>query len=187
VKTKTITWIGILSLGFGAGVLVVPHREWSYSGPGTMRDDGILSYPRYRLELPRVGVVESLQRFTFTGVPSQEMSVQLYLPGFTMEDIEQLRRVHLRITTRLFEEATAASPRRLLCSATGTPDGMAMDSRWVVTGSYDSAALWHSHCLRVPMSDRRQYTLILEIVDSNLSGIVKVLVPALQGGGFELP
>jgi hypothetical protein len=37
------------------------------------------------------------------------------------------------------------------------------------------------------MSDRRQYTLILEIVDSNLSGIVKVLVPALQGGGFELP
>ena len=61
------------------------------------------------------------------------------------------------------------------------------ESRWVVTGSYDSAALWHSRCLRVPMSARRQYTLILEMGDSDPSGLVKALTPTLEGGGFELP
>ena len=187
MKIKTIAFIGILSLGVGVGVLLVPHRVWSYSGPGTMLDGGILSYPRYRLELPRVEVNQSLQRFTFTGVPSEEMSVQLYLPGYTMDDIEKLRRVHLRITTRLFEVATAVAPERLVCSATGTPDSAAMDSRWVVTGSHDSAALWHCRCLRVPMSGRRQYTFTLEMVGSDPSGLVKALVPTLEGGGFELP
>jgi len=155
-----------------------------------MRDNGVLSYPRYKLELPSVAVGEQLRSFTFTGVPSEAMSLMLDVPGSSVGNFEELQRlqaVHAQITAQLFEEATALTPRRLVCSAEGSPDGAATESRWVVTGSSRSAALWHSRCLRVPISAERRYTLMLEIAGADSSGLVKVLVPTLEGGGFELP
>jgi hypothetical protein len=187
MKPKKIAFAGVLILCLVAGVFFVPHQIWSYSGPGTMRDDGVLSYPRYKLELPSVAVGEQLRSFTFTDVPSEAMSLKLYIPGSSVSNVEELQAVHLQITAQLFEEATALTPRRLVCSAEGSPDGAAMESRWVVTGSSRSAALWHSRCLRVPISAERRYTLMLEIAGTDSSGLVKVLVPTLEGGGFELP
>jgi hypothetical protein len=186
LKTKTIALVGLLGLAALAGAFCVPHRVWSYSGPGTMRDGGILSYPRYRLDLPTVAVRQSFQSFTFSGVPSEEMSVMLYVPGGVMDDIDKVEGMPLQITVRLFEEATASTPRRLLCTAIGKPR-VPIESEWVVTGSYNSLALYHCRCLRVPMSAGRRYTLDLEIAGSDPSGLLKAVVPALEGGGFELP
>jgi hypothetical protein len=33
-------------------VPLVPFRTWTYSCPGTIRDGGILSYPRFAIQLP---------------------------------------------------------------------------------------------------------------------------------------
>lgn len=178
MKLKRIAPIGVSILALTVGVLFIPHPVSSYKGPGTMRDYGLLSYPRY----------DKNRNFTFAGVPSEEMSLQLYIVGATIDRLETpLAKLSTQITAQLFEEATPTTPRRVLCSATGSPAGASMDSRWVMTGNYTFAALWHARCLRMPMAKERRYTLTLDIVPADSSSLAKVLVPTLQGGGYELP
>ena len=187
MKLKRIVPIGVVILVITVVVLFVPRPVWSYRGPGTMRDNGVLSYPRYVLKLPSISVDDKHGSFTFAGVPSEEMSLQLYIVGATLDKLETpLAKLHTQITAHLFEEATPSTPRHILCSATGSPAGASMDSRWVVTGNYAFAALWHARCLRVPMSKERRYTLTLDIA-ADSSPLAKVLVPTLEGGGNELP
>ena len=153
-----------------------------------MRDRGLLSYPRYELRLPSISVDDKYRSFTFTGVPSEEMSLQLYIVDATLDKLETpLAKLHTQITAQLFEEATHLTPRRALCSATGSPAGASMESRWVVTGNHTFAALWHARCLRVPLSKKGRYTLTLDIAAVDSSSLAKVLVPTLEGGGYELP
>jgi hypothetical protein len=188
VKLKRIAPIGVSILALTVGVLFIPHPVSSYKGPGTMRDYGLLSYPRYELKLPSISVDDKNRNFTFAGVPSEEMSLQLYIVGATIDRLETpLAKLSTQITAQLFEEATPTTPRRVLCSATGSPAGASMDSRWVMTGNYTFAALWHARCLRMPMAKERRYTLTLDIVPADSSSLAKVLVPTLQGGGYELP
>jgi hypothetical protein len=188
VTLKRIAPIGVVILALTVVVLFVPHPVWSYRGPGTMRDYGLLSYPRYELKLPSISVDDKHRSFTFAGVPSEEMSLQLHIVGATIDNLETpLAKLHTQITAQLFEEATPLTPRRILCSATGSPAGASMDSRWVVTGNYSFAALWHARCLRVPMSTERRYTLTLDLAAADSSSLAKVLVPTLEGGGYELP
>jgi hypothetical protein len=190
VTLKKIAPIGVVILALTVLVLVVPHPVWSYRGPGTMRDYGLLSHPRYQLKLPSISVDDKHRSFAFAGVPSEEMSLQLYIVGSTIDNgrtFETLKTLHTQITAQLFEEATSLTPRRALCSATGSPAGVSMASRWVVTGNDTFAALWHAHCLRVPMSKERRYTLTVEIAADDSSSLAKVLVPTLEGGGYELP
>ena len=153
-----------------------------------MRDYGLLSHPRYELKLPGISVDDESRSFTFAGVPSEEMSLQLNVVGATVDKLETpLAKLHTQITAQLFEEATPLTPRRMLCSATGSPAGASMESRWVVTGNYTFAAFWHPRCLRVPMSKERRYTLTLDIAAADPSSLAKVLVPTFEGGGYELP
>jgi hypothetical protein len=187
VKLKRIAPIGVVILALTVVVLFVPHPVWSYRGPGTMRDYGLLSYPRYELKLPSISVDDKHRSFSFTGVPSEEMSLQLYVVGATIETLTPLTKLRTQITAQLFEEATPLMPRRVLCSATGSPSEGPRDSRWVVTGSYMHAAFWHAQCLRVPMSKERRSTLTLDIAGADSSSRAKVLVPTLEGGGYELP
>ena len=168
--------------------LCVPHNVWSYEGPGKLRDNGLLSYPRFQLELPRVELGPGQQRsVTFTGVPSGEMSVMLYVTGSSLEDFDTLKALQVQITARLFEEATAATPRRVVCEATGVPSGTFPESQWVVTANRYQAALWHCRCLRISVSSERRYTLDLVITPTGPLFPPKVIVPTLEGGGVELP
>ena len=188
MKLKTIALIGAVILAaITVVVQFVPHPVWSYRGPGTMRDYGVLGYPRYELKLPSMSVDDKYRSFSFTGVPSEEMSLQLYIVGATIETLAPLEKWQAQITAQLVEEATPVIPRRVLCSATGSPSVGQRDGRWVVTGSNIHAALWHARCLRVRMSNDRRYTLTLEIAGADSSSPAKVLVPTLQGGGIELP
>jgi hypothetical protein len=188
VKPKTIALIGaVILVALTFVVQVVPHPVWSYRGPGTMRDHGVLGYPRYELKLPSMSVDDKYRSFSFTGVPSEDMSLQLYVVGATIETLAPLEKWRTQITAQLFEEATPLVPRRVLCSATGSPSEGQKDGRWVVTGSYIHAAFWHAECLRVPMSKERRYTLTLEIAGADSSSRARVLVPTLRGGGIELP
>jgi hypothetical protein len=188
VKPKAIASIGVVVLtALTVVVLFVPHSVWSYRGPGTMRDYGVLGYPRYELKLPSMSVGDKYRSFSFTGVPSEEMSLELYVVGTTIERLTPLTKWHAQITAQLFEEATPLMPRRVLCSATGSPSEGQRDGRWVVTGSSIHAALWHAECLRIPMSKERRYTLTLEIAGADSSSLARVLVPTFEGGGYELP
>jgi hypothetical protein len=153
-----------------------------------MRDYGLLSYPRYELKLPGISTEDKYTSFSFAGVPSEEMTLELYIVDATLDKLDKpLAALDTQITAHLFDEATPLVPRRVLCSATGSPSTASRDSRWVATGNYEFVALWHSRCLRVPMSKDRRYTLTLEIADSGLSSLAKILVPVLKGGGSELP
>jgi hypothetical protein len=116
------------------------------------------------------------------------MDLRLDVPGATIDKLDTpLAKLRMQISATVFEEATPLTPRRVLCAATGSPAGVSMDSRWVVTGSVESASLWHAHCLRVPMRKGRRYTLTLDIMEDESSSLVKSLVPILEGGGYELP
>jgi hypothetical protein len=190
VTLKRIARTGVVILAALTGiVLFVPRPVWSYKGPGTMRDYGVLSHPRYQLKLPRMSAEQTYRSFSFAGVPSEEMTLELYIADATLDKLERpLQALDTQITAQLFEEATPFAPRRVLCSATGSPSAVSSDARWVVWTDYNTfVALWHSRCLRVPMSKDRRYTLTLEIADSGLSSLAKILVPTLEGGGYELP
>lgn len=51
-----------------------------------MLDSGVLSYPRYKLELPSISVTDKHRSFAFGGLPSEEMSLQLYIAGLTVDN-----------------------------------------------------------------------------------------------------
>jgi len=187
-KRKTVALACALVVVGTVAVLVVPYRAWSYKGPGQLRDNGVLSYPRFQLELPTIPLGGKVhRRVTFTGIPSEDMSLMLYVVGSSFDDEKTLHAAQVQITAQLIEEATPATPRRVICTAAGTPSGKYPESQWVVTTSADHAAFWHCQCLRVPMSRERRYTLDLEISPTGSSLPPKVLVPTLEGGGVELP
>ena len=76
-----------------------------------MRDNGVLSYPRYQLRLPNITVgKEKFRSFTFVGIPSQEMSLVLYLEGISInsrDDADRLRTLDTQIRAQVVEEASA--------------------------------------------------------------------------------
>jgi hypothetical protein len=181
----------VLTCALLVGAIVVafllPYRAWLYEGPGNLRDSGFLSYPRYQLEFPQIARDDSRHTYTFTGVPSEEMTLMLYVVGSSLDDFDALEKAPVQITAQLFEDATGTTPRRTVCEATGSPAGREKGARWIVTrGPYD-AAFWHPRCLRMPLSSQRAYTLHLEITSTDPSSLRKALVPTLEGGGIELP
>jgi hypothetical protein len=142
----------------------------------------------FQLELPRIVLGRQPRRsFTFTGVPSEEMSLMLYVEGSSLDDFDALKTVQMEITARLFEEATTPqTSRRALCEAKGSPSGKYPEFQWVVTASAYHAAFWHCQCLRMPLSKLRRYTLDLEITPTGPALPTKTLVPTLEGGGIQL-
>jgi hypothetical protein len=166
--------LGIVACWYG-----LSYHPRAFHGTGAIRDSGVFSYPRYHINLTQVPLSQgSEHRFTFTGVPPEEMWLQFDVVGKTSRDADVLAGLTTQISARLSDDQG-----NVLCSASGTPSTRA----WILTYSNDYAGLYNLSCTNLPMNRRRSYTLEVKVEDADARSPNTFLRPTLLGGGIELP
>jgi hypothetical protein len=126
--------------------------------------------------------------FHFRGMPKEEMSLQLYAEGKSLDNEAELTHLGTTIEARLIDQNG-----HMVCEAVGSPlvgRGKIDDDNpkgWVTMLSFDEAAYWNGHCLRLPLKPSDSYTLTIRIgdIDSNTPKVN--LIPTLEGGQLDLP
>jgi hypothetical protein len=146
-------------------------------------DKGFFSYPRYVLKFPEVSLNESGERgFHFQGLPSEEVTLLLYVNGSSGSREERSRLTNLPVA---IEAVLTDSHAKQVCKATGRPADSNEDGIWVLMSGAD-AAYWHWQCNRAPIRSSESYVLLIRIVCAAHQDQV-VVTPILRGGGLELP
>jgi len=173
-----------MAIAFAGGVWwLFSYSPSEFRGAAPMRDTGVFSYPRYHATLGDVPLAEAGD-FTlkFSGLPSEQMVLQLYVVGGSDVNGDLLR----SLTTKLSAEIVD-SQGKVLCSATGTPSNSDPTARWVLMSSGFDAAYWHDRCREVSFARHTDYTLHLSIGDVEPRSPKVLLRATLEGGGNELP
>ena len=147
-----------------------------------MTDRGLLSYYRYKAPLGTFPFnKEGTYAFKFSGLPNETMVLQLYVPGYSSknrQDIEALR-------TAIGVDITDGSGV-VICTAKGFPAGSDVD-RWTLYSSPFDAAFWHEACRDRPFKRRSTYTIRVTVHDPDPRTPTVNLTAVLEGGGIELP
>jgi hypothetical protein len=173
--------IALLCVAFVV-VALACYRVSEYKGDGKIRDTGILSYPRYHIELPPFDFATTgAHVYRIVGAPDVPLNLQFYLAGRTIRDAETFE----NSTTRMMARIVAADGREI-CSVEGTPAASADSERWVLMSSAIESAYWHSGCLDFELS-KQSYRLEVAVLSVDPQTPRVALHPRLEGGGNELP
>ena len=107
-----------IAIAFAVGVwLLLSYQPTDFRGAEPMRDTGVFSYPRYHATLGDVPLVEAGNyTFNFSGLPSENMTLHLYVVGGPDKNIDLLRELTTELGAYIVD-----SQDKLICSATGTP------------------------------------------------------------------
>jgi hypothetical protein len=159
------------------------YRVARFHGAGIISDAGFWSYPRYHVEFDTIPASRNeTYQFSFAGLPAEDMSLILYLPGKTESDRPSIVKLQSEIVAKLADDQS-----HVLCNVSGHISDGLTDSSWILTSSTNSAALYQRACTDIPMHTNRTYTLTLSVVGADLSSTTVSLKPYLSGGGNELP
>lgn len=161
-----------------------PWNAWRYRGDGRFSDRGFFAYPRYVVTLVDIPLSESGERrFHLHGLPTEEMTLLLYVKGSSgsMEERPRLTRVPVTIEAELTD-----SRGRGVCHASGRPKDSNEDGIWVLTSAAE-AAYWHWQCNHVQLHSNETYNLVIRVVSTGQAVEKVVVTPTFQGGGLELP
>jgi hypothetical protein len=165
---------------------LIAWSPWStlrFKGEGSLSDNGFFSYPRFVLRFPEMSLNESGERgFHFQGLPSEEMTLLLYVNGSSGSGEERSRLTKLPVS---IEAVITDSHAKQVCKAAGRPADSNEDGIWVLMSGAD-AAYWHWQCNHVPIRSSESYDLLIRVVSAAHQGQV-VVTPILRGGGLELP
>jgi len=166
-----------------ASYWLVSYHPTEFRGAGAMRDTGFFSYPRYHAPLGEVPLAaEGSYSFRFSGVPSETMWLQLYVPGYSFKDRDDLERVSTQISVRI-----ADSAGNVVCQGSGQPSARDPNDRWVLMSSHFEAAFWHNGCNKREFKRGREYSLDVSVKNVDPKSPKVVLKAMLEGGGNELP
>jgi hypothetical protein len=120
--------------------------------------------------------------FHFHGMPNEELSLQLYIEGKSLDNESEL--THLETT---IEALMADENGQIICDASGSPlagSGKIDDSNpkgWVTMLGGD-AAYWNGNCLRMSLKPSHSYSLTIRIRDIDPATPKVNLIPTLEGG-----
>ena len=175
--------------GIAAGIALGAVAWWfcsydpgEFRGAAPMRDTGLFSYYRYHAPLGEVPLgVAGLYILKFSGLPSERMGLQLFIPGGTTSDRDLLESLTTKISVEI-----ADARGTVVCSATGIPSAKDRPAKWVLMSSDSDAAFWHEQCLNVEFARHTHYTLRVAISDVDPRSPQVSLKPILEGGGIEL-
>ena len=137
--------------------------------------------------------------FHLRGMPSEEMSLQLYAEGKTGDNRSELTNLNTQLEALLVDQNG-----RVVCQAGGIvprenepcddckiPTDKEIEARfqkeWVLMSGPDETAYWHANCLRVQLKPSDSYTLTLRIHDVDPKTPRINLIPTLEGGQLDLP
>ncbi len=158
------------------------YRPLDFRGAGPMIDTGFWSYPRYHAPLGVMPLAEpGSYVFTFGALPSETMSLQLWVEPFEPPDRTRFETLTTRLDVKIVESTGA-----VVCEAAGAPvDGRS--GGWVLMSSYKDAAFWHLACLDRKFKRRRTYELHVQVSAPDPKTPRVLLHARLEGGGTELP
>jgi len=161
-----------------------PWNAWRYRGDGKFSDRGFFAYPRYVVTFADMSLSASGEsRFHLRGIPTEEMTLLLYVKGSSGSTEERLRLTKVPVT---IEAVLTDSRGRDVCHASGRPEDSNQDGIWVLMSGGD-AGYWHWQCNHVQLHSNEAYNLVLRVLSTGQTVEKVVVTPTLEGGGLELP
>jgi hypothetical protein len=147
-----------------------------------MSDTGFWSYPRYHAPVGAFPLAEpGSYVFQFAGLPSETMSLQLYIEPFEPPDRRRFEKLPTRLEVKIVE-----STGTVVCEAGGSPRG-GRPGEWGMMSSATAGAFWHTACLDRKFRRGRTYALHVQVSTPDPDAPRVLLHAKLEGGGTELP
>lgn len=157
---------------------------WRYRGDAKLSDGGFFAYPRYVLTFPDMPLYEVGEyRFRFQGLPSEEMTLMLYVKNSSGSEQERPRLTHLPTS---IDAVLTDSRGQDVCRASGRPKDSNEDGIWVLRSGAE-AAYWHWQCTHTVIHSQESYNLVIRVTSADQTPEKVVVTPRLEGGGLELP
>jgi len=156
-----------------------------FKGGLDIRDDGLISYPRYHARLGYVSLSQPGEyQFTVGGLPPESLDLT-----FPIENASGANRSQLEVLSTTLDVTVMDSSGKQLCSAIGALGDAAKGGRdsWVLASSDEWASFWHPNCLRLPIKRSQMYSVRVRVMTADPASLFQKLVPTLEGGGNELP
>ena len=176
----------LIAFSFFIGLAIwwsLSYRITEYRGDGKITDAGAWNYPRYHIELGQIPLFDSgIHEFNLTGLPSEQMTLELVIAGKTGKDRAELTGLKTKIEASLVD-----NEGRTACKAFGIPSDGIQENAWILTSSSTFAAFYNHACVDVDTRRTRSYTLTVRLTEVDSSSPRAYLVPILSGGGNELP
>jgi hypothetical protein len=181
-RLRAVVWLpALVTLALIAWWLSSYHPS-EYRGAGTLRDSGLLSHYRYRAPVGSFPFnEEGTYTFNFSGLPSERMDLELYVPGYSAKNGHDIEALRTLISAAIIDQSGVT-----ICAASGAPAGSAAD-RWTLSASPFDAAFWHEACSGRQFKRSTNYTLRLKIHDPDPRTPAVHLTAVLEGGGIDLP
>jgi hypothetical protein len=167
-----------------AGLWTFSYHTSAFKGGLRIRDSGYFSYPRYHAELGQFPLWESGEhQYTVQGFPPGPLDLALGVVDATYDD-----RTELRSLSTSVEVSIVDSSGKQLCAGNGRLDAEDREQdTWVLSSSASSAWFWHNHCLQLPISTSKAYTVRIKLSEVDAHSPHKMILAVLKGGGIELP
>lgn len=163
-----------------------PWVALRYRGDGKFSAGKFFSYPRYVVTFSDMPLYEAGERrFHLQGLPSEEMTLVLYVKGRSVySDEDRAPLEHLKTTI----EATLTDGHgNETCHASGQPDSDNRDGIWVLMSGGGESGYWHWRCTDVRVHWYDSYNLVIRVISADPKGERVVVTPTFEGGGLELP
>lgn len=162
----------------------IPWAKLRYHGDGTF-SEGLLFRPRYVVHFSDIPLYQSGEHhFHFRGLPSEEMTLVLYVKDSRVDTFAD--RVPLENLETTIEATLKDEKGNVACHALGRPGAGNRDGIWVLM-SGGEAGYWHYQCNPIQVFPDRRYDLMIRISDVGAQVEKVVVRPTLYGGGIELP
>lgn len=159
------------------------YRPSEFRGAGPMRDDGFFSYYRYHAPLGNVPFdKEGSHTFQFSGLPSERMVLQFYIPGYPTVTREVLENLSTTLSAEIMDDSG-----KIVYAAIGNPSGSLPEEKWMLMSSSSFAAYWHKNSPDGVFSRGKEYTLHVTVKNIDPKSPNLTLNAMLEGGGHELP
>lgn len=155
------------------------YDGWRYRG-GQLVNNGLFSRPRYEARFPAISFRASgSYEYSFSRFPADDAYVMLATPSEPSP--ASIERVTTKVRLRVVDPN--GRPR---CEAAGSPAGKG-EEQLIVTSSAGVLGLWHRRCasMQLRTCDPCRLQIAVEQIDPTTPAVL--LVPTLQGAGYELP
>ena len=163
--------------------LLTSYRISEYHGDGVISDSGFWSYPRYHVALEPIPLFEaSIRKYSLAGLPAEEMSLTLDVPGKSEKDRIALSKLRNKIDASVTDDQG-----HVVCKASGNFSDGIVENGWIITSTDSSAAIYQTVCVDIPIRKHRTYVLTVSLSDVDPDSKAIYLKPYISGGGNELP
>jgi hypothetical protein len=180
-KERTrLTTILLTALGCSGCYVATHYQGWQYRG-GTFTNHGLLARPRYVAQFPEISLnLPGSYTFTFSRFPASGADVILETPSEPPD--QAVRKLTTQLRIRIEDQNG-----RVVCDASGSPQGRGKDQFWVTSSPGAAIGLYHANCLRKDLWACTPCRLQIVVGPVDPAALSLRVVPALHGGGLELP